>query len=125
MTTKVHGFKNHVVSNFMEKRYPYIEDKEQEWRDSKGVFRSAYSRVFQNLRTVLEAPGSSALEKREALLILNEMSNHQEQKVEMIEEGFVLVCEECMKSDDEELLYETLRLLGSLMSVKLGRDQLS
>ena len=74
--TKLHGYKKHVVSDFCKDRYPYIENKAKEWEDSRGVFRSTNFRVFENLKKTLFDCNSSQLDRREALLILNEMSNH-------------------------------------------------
>lgn len=41
MKTKVHGFKNHVVSDFCQDRYPYIENKLEEQEKNKGVFKAS------------------------------------------------------------------------------------
>lgn len=72
--SKLHGYKRHVVSDFAVDRHPYIE--EENLKKTEGVFRSTYSRVIPNLKNVLNNPASSDEDRQEAILILNEMSNH-------------------------------------------------
>ena len=66
-----------------------------------------------------------AIQYREALLILNEKVSHQETKANMILNGLVYVCFSFLPyKESDEVVAEALNLLGSLFSVKKGRDQL-
>ena len=122
--TKVHGYKNNIVSNFCQKRYPYISNKNDEINQNKGVFKSVNFRIYTNLSKILKNIETLDIERKEAFLVLNELSNHPEQKVEMIQKGFIQICSDYLISKDKEIIYESLRLLGSLVSVKIGRDKL-
>ncbi len=124
LKTKVHGFGNHFVSDFCQDRHPFLEDKNEEMKKLTGIRRPVFFKAFQNLSEVLLSCSSSSEDKLEALLCLNEMTSHQEQKVEMIEFGFVEISANFLNSSDENLLYEDLRLLGSLVSIKFGRKRL-
>lgn len=65
------------------------------------------------------------LQFREALLILNGQVSHQETKVAMIVEGLIYICFGFLPyPHSDEVVAEALNLLGSLLSVKKGRDQL-
>ena len=120
--TKVHGYKNNIVSNFCKKRYPYISENDS--NKSKGVFKSINFRIFQNLSKILKDIETPEIERKEAFLVLNELSNHPEQKVEMIEKNFIEICSNYLVTKNKDILYESLRLMGSLVSIKLGRDRL-
>lgn len=62
---------------------------------------------------------------REALLILNGKVTHQETKASMIVEGLIYVCFSFLPyAGSDEVVVEALNLLGSLLNVKMGRDQL-
>lgn len=61
----------------------------------------------------------------EALLILNGIVSHQETKVKMINEGFIFLCFGFLPySQSDSVVAEALSLLGSLLTIKKGRDQL-
>lgn len=65
------------------------------------------------------------IQYREALLILNGKVSHQETKAQMILEGMVFICFSFLPySESPEVVAEALNLLGSLLSVKKGRDHL-
>ena len=61
----------------------------------------------------------------EALLILNGIVSHQETKVKMISEGLIFLCFGFLPyPNSNEVVAEALSLLGSLLTIKKGRDQL-
>jgi hypothetical protein len=65
------------------------------------------------------------IQYREALLILNGKVSHQETKALMILEGMVYICFSFLPyPHSDEVVAEALNLLGSLLNVKKGRDQL-
>jgi hypothetical protein len=122
--TKVHGFKKHTISNFLQDRHPYIPVPYSQRYDSKEVFHSVFDRSIPKLVEILDMENLPDQNYREAFMLLNEMASHQENKMIMIDSGLVTTSLVYMRHPDAEVRRESTSLLGSLLSVKKGRDVL-
>jgi len=133
LTTRVHGYQQVVVSNFLQDRYPFLEepgDKENRevFQEERGLVGGVHKCVFFRrvgaMLQVLTHPNSTGPQVREALLILNETVSVQEEKSKMIEAGLVEVGFGLLDETNELVCLEALSLLGSLLSVREGRMRL-
>lgn len=135
LTTKVHGYKQIVVSNFLKDRYPFVEKKsncdkenvdlsENETNAQVEVFKSVFFRGIQNLKSILINPNATNSDLQEVFLILNEKSSIQEEKINMIEEEIIEISFSMLNEYEGVLLMEIFSLLGSLFSIREGRKHI-
>lgn len=123
--TKIHGFKKHIVSNFLKDRHPYLHSPFNQRYDPKEVFHAVFDRSIPKLVEILAMPDLPADSYKEAFMLLNEMTSHQENKLTMIDSGLVETSLAYMVHDDVEVRRDATNLLGSLLSVRKGRDKLA
>ena len=123
--TKIHGFKKHVVSNFLQDRHPYLQPPFNQRYDPKEVYHAVFDRSIPKLVEILDMQDLPDQSYREAFMLLNEMSSHQENKIVMIDSGLVCTSISYMRHPDSEVRRESTNLLGSLLSLMRGRDQLA
>jgi hypothetical protein len=69
-------------------------------------------------------PDIEQLKYRDALITLNEMVSHQEMKDDMITQGLVSISSAFLHHRGIEIRREAVLLLGSLVTLKRGREQL-
>lgn len=128
--TKIHGYKKHIVSEFLKDRHPYLEPPFKDREDPTEVFHAVFDRSIPKLVEILsfddELPSQNY---REALMLLNQMSSHQENKDMMISHLLVFRCLNFMRHKDSEVRREATLLLGihqlnlgSLVSTRRGRE---
>lgn len=120
--TKIHGYKKHIVSEFLKDRHPYLEPPFKLREDPTEVFHAVFDRQIPKLVDILSYTDLPSQNYREAFMLLNEMSSHQENKDIMISFCMVQTSLNYMKHEDEEVRREATLLLGSLISVKRTRD---
>ena len=121
--SKVHGFTNHHVSDALETRHPYMLPPFSEWAPPAAPCRAVFFRNIPNLRETLSNPGLSDIHAQEALLILNDFSSTQENKILMVEENLVEIAAG-KASAAEATALEAISLIGSLCSIQPGRKRL-
>lgn len=124
-TTKIHGFKKHIVSNFLKDRHPYLHSPFNQRYDPKEVFHAVFDRSIPKLVEILAMEELPAQSYKEAFMLLNEMSSHQENKLIMIDSGLVETALAYMTHTDAEVRRDATNLLGSLVSVRKGREKLA
>ena len=117
-----HGYKKHIVSNFLSDRHPYLEKPFNERYDPTEVFHAVFDRAIPKLVEILTYEDLPAQNYKEALMLLNEQAGHQENKDQMISQKLVLLSLIYIKHSDKEVRRESLLLLGSLCSIQRGRD---
>lgn len=122
--TKVHGFRKHIVSNFLKDRHPYLESTSKQRYDPTEVFHAVFDRSIPKLIEILDNDQLPALNYREAFMLLNEMASHQENKLVMIDSGLVHICLDFLRHSEAEVRRESANLLGSLLSVRKGRESI-
>ena len=121
LNQKLHGYERHLVPQLHENLHPYLSPKKEK---KNGVYRSFDGILVSNIKNRLLDTNTPNPMKTEGLLILNEKASTQEMKMQMIEEDMLKICIDLLQDEDMELSYEALRLLGSLCSLKAGRDKL-
>ncbi len=62
---------------------------------------------------------------RDALITLNELSTHQENKDLMISKGLVTISSKYLHDPTPEIRRESVLLLGSLLSIMRGRESVT
>ena len=124
-TTKIHGFKKHIVSNFLKDRHPYLHSPFNQRYDPKEVFHAVFDRSIPKLVEILDMEDLPADSYKEAFMLLNEMASHQENKLTMIDSGLVETALAYMTHPHAEVRRDSTNLLGSLLSVRKGRDKLA
>ena len=136
LTTKVHGYKQTVVSNFLKDRYPYqdsINPNKENIDKSEislpnfatEIHKSVFFRRIPNLISILQNSDNSEKIIQEALMILNETVSIQEEKIKMIDANLIEITFGMLDEFDSAICKEILSLLGSLLSVREGRKRLS
>ena len=88
----------------------------------KEVFHAVFDRQVPKLVEILGMDDLPPQSYREAFMLLNEMSSHQENKMMMIDHDLVQSSLIFMEHPDSEVRREATSLLGSLVSVQRGRD---
>ena len=121
LTQQLHGYCPHNMPDQLQKRYPYTPSKSNA---KPRVYRSYDDRLIESIKEKISNPESEKATLIEGFLVLNEKSNTQEVKVEMISSDIVELCFCMLSTKEHDLNYEILRLLGSLFSVRMGRERL-
>lgn len=122
--TMIHGFKKHIISDFLQDRHPYLYSPFNQRYDPKEVFHAVFDRSIPKLVEIVQMADLPAQSYKEAFMLLNEMASHQENKLTMIDAGLVAVCLSYMQHEDFEVRRDSTNLLGSLLSVRKGRERL-
>ena len=121
ITQQLHGYTKHIIPQLNEQLHPYLSPKKQK---TVGMYRSFDDMLVSGIKAKLMDADNSVALKIEGLLILNEKASTQETKMEMIFEGLLQVAIDLIDAEESMLSYECMRLVGSLCSVKAGRDKL-
>lgn len=122
--TMVHGFKKHIISDFLKDRHPYLHSPFNQRYDQKVVFHAVFDRSISKLVDIVHMDDLPAQSYKEAFMLLNEMASHQENKLIMIDSEMVPMCLSYMQHEDPEVRRDSTNLLGSLLSVRKGREYL-
>ncbi|KRX00211.1 Armadillo-type fold [Pseudocohnilembus persalinus] len=116
------SYKIHVVSEHLKDRYPYLELPFRERLDKTEVYDAVFDRAIPKLVEILLMPNIEHYKYRDAFITLNEQVSHQENKDMMISEGLVGIASAYLQHKVVEIRREAVLLLGSLCSIKRGRD---
>jgi len=124
LTTKVHGYKQIIVSNLLKDRHPYIDKNSLALQfDSRKsnqlneivpkekqteVFKGVWFRTISNVVKILTDQNSSPETLQESLLVLNEIVSVQEQKIVMIDSGLVEIVFGILTCENNKVRIECL-----------------
>lgn len=141
LTTKIHGYKQIIVSNLLKDRHPYIDknslasqfdsrktnqiSEDALDRKQPEVFKGVWFRTINNMVKILTDQSSNPATLQEALLVLNEIVSVQEQKIMMIDAGLVEIVFGVLTCENNKVRIECLSFLGSLLSIREGRKRLN
>ncbi|EGR27544.1 hypothetical protein IMG5_194070 [Ichthyophthirius multifiliis] len=116
------SFKLHIVSEHLKDRYPYLEAEFNDRYDKTEVYHAAFDRSIPKLIEILLMPDIEAFKYRDALITLNEMVSHQENKDIMISSGLVAIASAFLHHKLVEIRREAVLLIGSLVTIMRGRQ---
>lgn len=114
------------VSEHLKDRHPYIDndnEKKKRTLNPNEVALAYNERAIPKLAALLKNKNLTFEKITDALITLNELVSNQELKVEMIENNIVLSACNLMVNDSEEVRCECAKLVGSLLSLDIGRSQ--
>lgn len=117
------SYKPLVVPEHLSGRYPYLEPEFRDRYDPSEVYHAVFDRSIPKLIEIMQMPDLEPEKYRDALITLNEIVSHQENKAVMIENGLVEIASEFMAFRVKEIRREAVNLLGSLVSIALGRER--
>ncbi|CAD8171232.1 unnamed protein product [Paramecium pentaurelia] len=118
------SYKLHVVSENLKDRHPYVEPDFKDRYDPSEVYHAVFDRSIPKLIEILLMENIEAFKYRDALITLNEMVDHQEMKDQMISQGVVGIASAYLHHKDIQIRKQAVILLGCLVSIMRGREQL-
>ncbi|KAM3136015.1 hypothetical protein pb186bvf_011820 [Paramecium bursaria] len=118
------SYKLHIVSEQLKDRHPYVEPEFKQRYDPSEVYHAVFDRSIPKLIEILLMPNIESFKYRDSLITLNEMVDHQEYKDQMITQGLVGIASAYLHHKDLEIRKQAVILLGCLLSLKRGREQL-
>eukprot|EP00357_Protocruzia_adherens_P006027 CAMPEP_0114974080 /NCGR_PEP_ID=MMETSP0216-20121206/1323_1 /TAXON_ID=223996 /ORGANISM="Protocruzia adherens, Strain Boccale" /LENGTH=500 /DNA_ID=CAMNT_0002334667 /DNA_START=20 /DNA_END=1522 /DNA_ORIENTATION=+ len=118
------AYEYHEVSEHLRDRHPYLEPPFRVGVDPEQVTVAVFDRAIPKLADVIMTE-LEAKKLRDALVTLNEMVSHQESKDDMINLGIIDTVSARLHHSDWQVRRAASILLGGLISVKQGRDQIT
>lgn len=115
------GYKRHIVSEFLEDRYPYLEDINGHLKHDE-VSTAFGERQFPRLVDQLKTPGMDSTKLKEALCVICDLCPHQENKVTAVASDVVAASTNLLMHDSVEVRREAARVIGSVAQMVGGRS---
>lgn len=119
------SYKLNVVSEHLKDRHPYLEPPFNDRYKASEVYRAVFDREIPKLVEILQMNDLKDENYRDALITLNELVSHQENKDMMITQGLVEIASSNLLSNHIDVRREAMLLLGSLLSVERGREKVN
>lgn len=116
------SYKPLIVPENLSGRYPYLEPEFSDRYDPSEVYHAVFDRSIPKLVEILEMEELTPEKYRDALITLNEIVSHQENKSKMIDSGLVEISSAFMAFRVKEIRREAVNLLGSLCTLAKGRE---
>ena len=117
------SYKVNIVSEHLKDRHPYLELPFNDRYKPSEVYRAVFDREIPKLVEILQMKDLKDENYRDALITLNELVSHQENKDMMITQGLVEIASGFLASSHIDVRREAILLLGSLLSITRGRER--
>jgi len=118
---QLQGFKHHVVSEFLQDRYPYLEDISGHLKTDE-VSMARGDRLFPRLVEQLQNPEMAPEKLCEALRTICDFGSHQEMKCQAIASDVVAAATNLLMHDSVLVRRDAARVLSSVAKVVGGRS---
>jgi len=119
------SYKLNIVSEHLQDRHPYLELPFNDRYNPAEVYRAVFDREIPKLVEILQMKDLKDENYRDALITLNELVSHQENKDMMITQGLVEIASGFLTSKHIDVRREAMLLLGSLFSIMRGRERVN
>jgi hypothetical protein len=119
------SYKLNIVSEHLQDRHPYLELPFNDRYNPSEVYRAVFDREIPKLAEILQMKHLPDENYRDALITLTELVSHQENKDMMITQGIVEIASGFLASTHLDVRREAMLLLGSLLSMRVGRERVN